>query len=561
MMQNYETETETEPEYIRPQSPQKTKTIVLAAPISEMDETHHHPKNVPSAHNVSKHVYTLLGEHLSSANIVCDNDDDAAFGGGGGGGEADADDNNDDNDNDTKSEKISPIYDLLTEDEIEQIETFIADSVCDYLKTNVKDMSYPLFHEEMVEQIAYYLYCDWHELGICASANYGEIIEWVDYVAIQCYNDVHIPFRSLRHEDADLLVIPKCSVAEITNTLARLRAIPQPTQKTEEWYASRHNMLTASNAWKALSTEAQFNSLVYEKCRPFDAASADKMSSVPNPTSKNPMHWGVKYEPVSVMIYEYKNGVSVSDFGCIPHAKYPFLGASPDGIVTDNRQPTHYGRMIEVKNIVNREIDGVPLEHYWIQMQLQMEVCDLDECDFIETRFAEFENEHDFYEYDAAEASKGVILYLIPRTKIGEIPDPLTSHKAKYVYMPMDIPTDRASVSRWIDTQKSIHAASHIVYYTMYWRLDEYSCVLVLRNREWFAAALPQIEHCWATILRERDGDYLHRAPAARKREADGGNAAGVEVEIVASGETDQTTHIIKNLPISRHTCLVKLDA
>ena len=46
-----------------------------------------------------------------------------------------------------------------------------------------------------------------------------------------------------------------------------------------------------------------------------------------------------------------------------------------------------YGRLVEIKNIVNREITGIPKKEYWVQMQLQMEVTDLDECDFLETRF------------------------------------------------------------------------------------------------------------------------------------------------------------------------------
>ena len=48
--------------------------------------------------------------------------------------------------------------------------------------------------------------------------------------------------------------------------------------------------------------------------------------------------------------------------------------------------------MLEVKNIYNREIRGIPKEEYWIQMQIQMETCDLDICDFLETRFLEYFN-------------------------------------------------------------------------------------------------------------------------------------------------------------------------
>jgi hypothetical protein len=42
--------------------------------------------------------------------------------------------------------------------------------------------------------------------------------------------------------------------------------------------------------------------------------------------------------------------------------------------------------MLEIKNVVSREITGIPKPEYYVQMQLQMEVCDLEECDFLETK-------------------------------------------------------------------------------------------------------------------------------------------------------------------------------
>ena len=104
----------------------------------------------------------------------------------------------------------------------------------------------------------------------------------------------------------------------------------------------------------------------------------------------SPMHWGQKYEPVSVMLYEKRFQTKVDDFGCIQHRDYKCIGASPDGIVTDAKSE-RYGRMLEIKNIVNREIDGNPLKAYWIQMQIQLETCDLEYCDFLETRIKEYE--------------------------------------------------------------------------------------------------------------------------------------------------------------------------
>ena len=47
------------------------------------------------------------------------------------------------------------------------------------------------------------------------------------------------------------------------------------------------------------------------------------------------LHWGQKYEPLSVKVYEHIYETGVEDFGCIQDEEYAFLGASPDGINTD----------------------------------------------------------------------------------------------------------------------------------------------------------------------------------------------------------------------------------
>ena len=123
------------------------------------------------------------------------------------------------------------------------------------------------------------------------------------------------------------------------------------------------------------------------------------------------LHWGQKYEPLSVLIYEYLYDTKVEDFGCIRHPTYNFLGASPDGINIDKKSKK-YGRMLEIKNIVNREINGIPKKEYWTQTQLQMEVCDLDECDFLETKFTEYPDSSSFYnDIETKNEFKGVILY------------------------------------------------------------------------------------------------------------------------------------------------------
>ena len=66
--------------------------------------------------------------------------------------------------------------------------------------------------------------------------------------------------------------------------------LPQPEQRSEEWYKFRHNLITASSIWKTLKSESTKNQIIYEKCKPY---------SVPNMNCVNsPLHWGHKYEPV-----------------------------------------------------------------------------------------------------------------------------------------------------------------------------------------------------------------------------------------------------------------------
>ena len=74
-------------------------------------------------------------------------------------------------------------------------------------------------------------------------------------------------------------------------------------QRTEEWYLFRHNLITASNAYKVFESQSTINQLIYEKCQPLKTNSNDDKFSTVNVNST--FHWGQKYEPLSVQIYEY----------------------------------------------------------------------------------------------------------------------------------------------------------------------------------------------------------------------------------------------------------------
>jgi putative phage-type endonuclease len=275
--------------------------------------------------------------------------------------------------------------------------------------------------------------------------------------------------------------------------LDRLKETYQPEQRTPEWYTFRHDHITASNAWKALGSNASKNQLIYEKCQ---SINTEKYKSS---LTETPMSWGNKYEYLTTCIYEEKNNTTIGTFGCIAHKDYPFLAASPDGIVTGEN---NYGRMIEIKNVVSREITGIPKQDYYIQMQLQMEVCDLEECDFVETKFMEYETEQAFKE-DTTCLKKGVILVFINEEQ-----------EFVYRYMPFDV-TD---YTKWMED--TFDQTPYNWFKNVYWKLEVYSCVLVKRRKEWFKAAVPFFIELWDTILKERvNGEYLVRAPKKRVKQ------------------------------------------
>jgi putative phage-type endonuclease len=302
---------------------------------------------------------------------------------------------------------------------------------------------------------------------------------------------------------------------QIAQHLDILRLKPQPDQRTDAWYKFRHNLITASNAYKAFESQAMINQLIYEKCQPLQIKEKEENDKPKMVNVNSTLHWGQKYEPLSVLIYEYLYNTKIEDFGCIQHDTYSFLGASPDGINVDPNSNL-YGRMLEIKNIVNREITGIPKKEYWIQMQLQMEVWNLNECDFLETKFTEYENSTDFFndgkERTAKGDFKGVIMYFhtVESTPF-------------YVYKPIQM-TDYDEINKWEEEMVDKYQSPEFNMMWVkncYWKLEKMSCVLVLRNIKWFQDNIKQLERVWKTVELERVTGYEHRAPNRKpKRES-----------------------------------------
>ena len=366
----------------------------------------------------------------------------------------------------------------------------------EYLIDNINMMANPYFHTIIWDEI-------YDMLSIqCAHLLINDKIEMelqgIINNALTEYFTTIIPRRSY---SKTFIRSTNINIDALTSKLEYLRNVPQPAQRTGEWYEFRYNLLTASTAWKALDTPSTYNSLIYEKCQPLNI---DKYNHV---NTSSPFHHGTIYEPISIAIYEKKYGTTVEDFGCIKDERLPFLGASPDGINV-NPASTRYGRMLEVKNIVNRVIDGVPKKEYWIQMQIQMNVCQLNECDFLETKFTEYENKEAFTQDGSFRKTqdgklKGIFIYFI---KDG---------KPYYEYPPIGL--SEKDFNKW---ETEIMEKNNTLTWNrnIYWKLDIYSCVLVLRNKVWFDYASQILAEIWNTIEKERISGHEHRAPKRTKK-------------------------------------------
>ena len=450
-----------------------------------------------------------------------------------------------DHDDDDTLTTASPYSLLPTDEDREIIINNALDELADVARENILEFKREDFNTEEVvgTWIDSYLCQHFAELdpirsnfSTATSAEADALNEVMEAYIQELYNEITERFYE---EIAPPRVSPatrSCSGIDAASMSAKIRALqekPQPDQRTPEWYARRNNLITASAASKAFGSQASVNQLVYEKCKSQTEAAAaaaeaartgSANQSPPAPLQgpvNSPLHWGQRYEPVTVMVYEHRNRTTLGEFGCIQHDNYPFIGASPDGINIDAASPM-YGRMVEIKNIFNREITGHPKEEYWIQTQIQMEVCDLDECDFVETRFKEYESKEEYDAdgttkegYNAKGNEKGIILWFQTApavTQYGHIVAPTQL----YEYAP--IGATPYEFDKWEAEIFAKHERIRSVWVrTIYWYLDEYSCVLVRRNRLWFEEAVKVIARVWAMIEEERDTGYEHRAPVKRR--------------------------------------------
>ena len=286
--------------------------------------------------------------------------------------------------------------------------------------------------------------------------------------------------------DKDLPKVTPLKQEYLKNQVLTLKNIFQPVQKSKEWYEMRSNMLTASD-WGTVLGENHYsnsNEVLKKKC------------GDDNFVTNAAMMWGNKYEEVAVLIYKHRNNVEVLDFGCLRHPSIPFLGASPDGI-------TPHGIMLEIKCPTSRKITGIPPRYYWCQVQGQLEVCELDRCDFLECALKEYNSEMDYlndnfennYKLNKFGNEKGVVVEFFRK-----------SDKTFYFdYSPVCIIAEE--LTNWKNEIIEKHTSNTNIMFSSfsYWYLEEVSCIPIYRNQEWFNEAKIILGEFWNKVLKYRE--------------------------------------------------------
>jgi putative phage-type endonuclease len=269
--------------------------------------------------------------------------------------------------------------------------------------------------------------------------------------------------------------------------IKKLDAAPQPEQRSPEWFAMRETMITASDMATAIEENP------YQ--RPLDLIK--KKCHITGYTPNKYTEWGVKYEPVADLVYKYIIGKEIKEYGLLKHDTISMIGASPDGITAD-------GIMVEIKCPFCRKITGIVPHYYWIQIQIQLEVCDLEWCHFEECGLSEYETEEEFM-LDTNQEGKEYLTYDNKNKGVVIVGSNDENYKLEYFYS--EITLTYEELNKWINQKIDEICENPKLSYikTTYWKLDTFSCVKVKRDQEWFQEALPKIYKFWDQLTYYKD--------------------------------------------------------
>jgi putative phage-type endonuclease len=322
----------------------------------------------------------------------------------------------------------------------------------------------------------------------------------LNYIVENIYNNLVISLDS--NITKEYIQKRLSNIENYKKQLQIIKEIPMIIQRSDEWFNVRKNLITASDMAQALN-KGKFGSQKDFLIKKINNLVENSNTYVQSDNVA--LLWGVKYEEVANKIYMKRNRVEVFEFGLIKHPTLDCFGASPDGI-------SELGIMLEIKCPFKRKIDGSIPEQYWMQIQGQLEVCDLEECDYLECKLRQYNNEADFLSDSHTDYiltkdlnEKGIV---IEYKKDGE---------RNYLYSDLN-----KTISELVEWKEDIITEFDytIEYEIVYWRLDEYFCKRVYRDKEFFNKNIENLKYLWDKILyySKNKNEYSKQVLNSRKK-------------------------------------------
>ena len=273
-----------------------------------------------------------------------------------------------------------------------------------------------------------------------------------------------------------------------------LKDKPQVVQRSEEWFRQYGQVLTASEFSALFVQNKRRKDLAASKANPCHEFGSSFRHACPT-DEMSATSWGIRFEPVVKQLLEHHDKCSIYELGRLSHATNTHLAASPDGIVEQSQDPKQVGRLVEIKCPYSRQIGREIPSDYWIQMQIQMEVADVDECEYIECELVSRKpNQTDV---DLSGTTFQGVVYLLK-----QIVDEDQPFEYKYVY-------GEIGSSQMPEVPDGFECIEEIP-----WGLRSWHRKLVHRDRAWYQGTLPWQEAFWQDVETLKKGGSLGSSSA-----------------------------------------------
>ena len=260
--------------------------------------------------------------------------------------------------------------------------------------------------------------------------------------------------------------------------LLELKNIPLIKQRTDEWFELRKNRLTASDLYDAISK----TNIPLAKKKAGIIIDNTNFNIIP------PLKWGTMFEPMATRCYsQKKNNIEINEFGLIADKNLEHFGASPDGI-------SELGIMIEIKCPYTRQIkeNFIPPKYY-LQIQGQLAVCGLEECDYIECNFKNLKTEEEYL----IELNSDIKLEhgIIAEFKIKN------SNDFYYIYSDDNLTPNECISNINFKLNEKMQLDKTLLFTKLtYWKLDQINIQKVYFNEKEWKDIVPKINSFWEKV-------------------------------------------------------------